>query len=83
MFSSTLSLMAAWSVVAFTLAASCVGYGLAKGMEKEIAAVIMAPFSLLLTGFGMSYLTARKTGNGGANGIPEAPASEAPTTIIT
>ena len=61
--SSTLSLMAVWSVVAFTVAAGGVGWGLAHGLEKEVAAIVMAPFATLLSGFGMSYLTARKTGN--------------------
>ena len=67
---STLTMMAAWSVVAFTLASSYVGVRLANGLDKEVAALILAPFATLLSGFGMSYLTARKTNNGGPDAKP-------------
>ena len=70
--SSTLTMLAVWSVVWFTLAAAYVGVRLAQGMEDKIAALILAPFATLLSGFGMSYLAVRKSGNlGGANGQVE------------
>lgn len=67
---STLSILALWSVVAFTFAGYGVGYALARHMiDEKTAMLIMAPFGTLLTGFGMSYLTARKTnGNPPADG---------------
>jgi len=61
---STLTLMAIWSLVTFTLAAAAVGWKVAHGMDKETATIILSPFVTILTGFGMSYLTARKPGNG-------------------
>lgn len=70
--SSTLSILAVWSVAAFTLAACGVGWGLGHGLDKEIAGVIMAPFTILLSGFGMSYLTARRAGNGTPPASPPA-----------
>ena len=61
--SSTLSMLACWSVACFTCAAVGVGCYLGNGGDKETAALIMTPFGTLLTGFGMSYLTARKPDN--------------------
>lgn len=58
---STLSILAVWSVVAFTLAAFAVGAGITFGkLDERSAILIMTPFGTILTGFGMSYLTARK-----------------------
>ena len=65
--SSTLTMLAVWSVIWFTLASAYVGVRLAHGMEDKIAALILAPFATLLSGFGMSYLAVRKTGNGGSS----------------
>lgn len=71
--SSTLTMLAVWSVIWFTLAAAYVGVRLAHGMEDKIAALILAPFATLLSGFGMSYLAVRRA-NGGSNGTPAEPA---------
>ena len=72
LFSSTLTILAVWSVAWFTFAATYVGIRLAHGMEEKLATVILAPFASLLTGFGMSYLTARKlNGEGKPNGVAD------------
>ena len=68
--SSTLTMLAVWSVVMFTLAASSVGWYLAHGGDKEMAALIMTPFSVLLNGFGMAYLAVRKPSNGNPTPTP-------------
>ena len=70
---STLSMLACWSVVMFTLAGGYVGYHLAHGLDEKTAIAIMAPFTSLLTGFGMSYLTARGRDAHNAEKPPSAP----------
>ena len=57
---STLTMLAVWSVIWFTAAAGYVGVKLAHGLDEKLAAIILAPFATLLSGFGMSYLAVRR-----------------------
>ena len=71
---STLSQLAGLSVLAFIGAALLTAIGVIWfKLPGETAKEIIAPFSLLLSMFGASYLTARKTGEGNGVEPPKPP----------